>query len=143
MKIICCILFCFLSINSSSAQEVKSSFYLGTVNKRPVRLFLKQELHPCGGENYLFSAIYQYGTGKNWIQLSVEENGKGNFCFVEYKLSGLLVLRKTQSGLEGVWLSHDAKTQLKVLLTEQPLSPKQAESLKADLDRTNYENNDC
>lgn len=133
---------CFLFFTIGFAQEVKTTFYTGKVNNRSVRLYLKEEGNDCGATP-LYSAIYQYGNGKNWIELLIQSDEKGRFGMTEYRFTGMLILKKTPYGLEGIWISPDGKTQLKVVLKKQALSPKLKEELEEGLERTHYENYDC
>jgi len=127
-----------------SAQDIKNSLYKGTLNNQSITLYLKQQPNPCGGGTLpLYEGIYQYASGKNWIELSVSNNAKENLCLAEVNFTGVLILKKTVNGMEGIWISPDAKTQHKVVLKKQPLTPKQKEEMEVNLERTHYENNDC
>lgn len=141
-KIVCAIIFCFCSISFVSAQETKKDFYQGTVDNRPVRFYLKQHPNECGGDD-TYQAIYQYGKGKKWILLLNQNDTNGNFCFTEARFTGVLILKKTTNVLEGVWISPDAKRQLKVKLTKQKISKIEMEELEERLEKTHYENFDC
>ena len=146
MKFVLVFLFSFISFKAISAEESTDTVYKGTINNRPVILYLKEYPNPCGGETgYLYTGIYQYGTtlGKNWLELTITGNGKGNFCLTEYNFSGVMIVKKNGNRLNGVWISPDGKTQLKVALEEINLSVKEKEVIETDLERTHYENNDC
>lgn len=135
-------LFSLLGISSLSAQENKEYFYQGTVDNRPVRFYLKQFANNCGG-NDTYTAMYQYGKGKNWIELQAQTNEKGNFCFTEIRFTGVIILKKTQNRLNGIWISPDGKKQLVVALSQQSITPKEIEALEERLEITHYENFDC
>jgi len=135
------ILFLFSTANLS-AQEIKQYFYQGTIDNRPIRLYLKQLPNNCGGSD-IYEAIYQYGKGKNWIELLNQNNDKGNFCFTEIRFTGVLLLKRTDHHLDGIWISPDGKRQLKVLLSQQNINAKEIEELEERLERTHYENFDC
>ncbi|WP_316765005.1 hypothetical protein [Pedobacter aquatilis] len=135
------ILFLFSTANLS-AQEIKQYFYQGTIDNRLIRLYLKQLPNNCGGSD-IYEAIYQYGKGKNWIELLNQNNDKGNFCFTEIRFTGVLLLKKTDHHLDGIWISPDGKRQLKVLLSQQNINAKEIEELEERLERTHYENFDC
>lgn len=144
MKIILALLISLITFTSANAQDIKTTLYSGTVNNRTVRLYLKERGNQCGGSMLnIYEGIYQYGKGKNWIELSVSTNGKGNFCLTEYSFSGVMILKKIGKSLNGVWISPDGKTQLKVSLAETNLSVKEKEIIETDLERTHYENYDC
>lgn len=131
-----------VGIANVAAQENKEYFYQGTVNNRPVRFYLKQFANDCGGSD-TYAAMYQYGKGKNWIELQVQTNEKGNFCFTEIRFTGVLVLKKSQNSLNGIWISPDATKQFKVTLNQQSISAKEKEELEKRLEVTHYENFDC
>ncbi|WP_421945553.1 hypothetical protein [Pedobacter sp.] len=142
MKVIYLFLFiCFSSFTNLSAQET-TNYYKGLINNKPVRLYLKQQTNDCGAPD-IYSAIYQYGNGKNWIELHIQTNNKGNFAMTEYLFTGVLILNKKQNILEGVWISPDNKTHFKVVLNKQSLPAKLKEIFEEALERTHYENYDC
>ncbi len=144
MKIILGLFLTLITFTATNAQDIKTTLYSGTVNNRTVRLYLKERGNQCGGSMMnIYESIYQYGKGKNWIELSVSTNGKGNFCLTEYNFSGVMIVKKNGNRLNGVWISPDGKTQLKVALEEINLSAKEKEVIETDLERTHYENNDC
>jgi hypothetical protein len=144
MKTLSILLLSVVSCFTLAAQDVKSTLYKGTINSRPVTLYLKQEPNPCGGETgLLYQGIYRYGAGKEWIELGVSTNGKGNFVMTEFKFTGVMILNKKAATLEGIWISSDGKTQLNVILKQQVLSDKQKEEMEEDLEKTHHENYDC
>lgn len=55
----------------------------------------------------------------------------------------MLVLKKSQNSLNGIWISPDATKQLKVKLSQQSISAKEKEELEKRLEVTHYENFDC
>lgn len=139
---ICTLLFMLAHIGFATAQEIKRYLYQGTVDNRAVRFYLKQLPNNCGGSD-IYEAMYQYGKGKNWIELMNQTDRKGNFCFTEIRFTGMLILKKTTKEMTGIWMSPDAKKQLKVNLTLQKLSPKEIDELEKRLEVTHYENFDC
>ncbi|RZK20007.1 MAG: hypothetical protein EOO86_05855 [Pedobacter sp.] len=144
MKIILALFITLITFTAANAQDINTTLYSGTVNNRSVRLYLKERGNQCGGSMLpIYESIYQYGKGKNWIELSVATNGKGNFCLTEYYFSGVMILQKSGKNLNGIWISPDGKTQLKVILEKQILSVKEKEIIENDLERTHYENYDC
>ncbi len=62
---------------------------------------------------------------------------------VEDGFTGLMIVRKEGTGLKGLWISPDGKRQLPVILNNQAIHPKQAESYRETLEKINYENHDC
>ena len=144
MKIILALFITLITFTAANAQDINTTLYSGTVNNRSVRLYLKERGNQCGGSMLpIYESIYQYGKGKNWIELSVATNGKGNFCLTEYYFSGVMILQKSGKNLNGIWISPDGKTQLKVILEKQILSVKEKEIIENDLERTHYGNYDC
>lgn len=139
---ICSLLFMFANFGFATAQEVKQYYYQGTVANRAVRFYLKQLPNNCGGDD-TYVAMYQYGKGKNWIELLIQNNQKGNFCFTEIRFTGVLILKKSNNGLNGIWISPDGKQQLKVKLTQQKISTKEIAEIEDRLEVTHYENFDC
>lgn len=143
MKILTILMVSLTSCFYSSAQ-VEQILYQGTINNRPITLYLKQETNACGGENeFLYQAIYRYGTGKNWIELAVVSDGKGHFSMTEFAFTGVMVLKRTGETMQGTWISPDGKTHLKIILRRQALSPRQKAEMEENLDRTHYQNYDC
>jgi len=141
-RCICSLILLLANIGFLSAQEVKQYYYQGTVADRAVRLYLKQLPNDCGGSD-TYVAMYQYGKGKNWIELLNQNDEKGNFCFTEIRFTGVLILKKNTKGMQGIWISPDTKRQLKVTLSLQKISPKEIEELEKRLEVTHYENFDC
>ena len=142
MKIILGIFITLITFTAANAQDINTTLYSGKVNNRSVRLYLKEEGNQCGGP-VLYSGIYQYGVGKNWIELSIQSNENGRYAMTEYRFTGVLILNRATDGLEGIWISPDGKTQLKVLLKKQKLTQELKEELEDGLERTHYENYDC
>ena len=101
-------LFILTNFQFAMAQEVKRFFYQGTVAGRSVWFYLKQLPNNCGGSD-IYEAMYQYGKGKNWIELMNQTDEKGNFCFTEIRFTGVLILKKTVKGMSGIWISPDGK----------------------------------
>ena len=139
---ICILVFLLTNIGFATAQEIKRYLYQGTVDNRAVRFYLKQLPNNCGGSD-IYESMYQYGKGKNWIELLNQTDEKGNFCFTEIRFTGVLILKKTAKGMTGIWISPDMKRQLKVNLTLQKLSATEIEEFEKRLEVTHYENFDC
>ena len=137
-----CSLILVISKGFVTAQEIKQYYYQGKIADRAVRFYLKQLPNNCGGSD-TYVAMYQYGKGKNWIELLNQNDENGNFCFTEIRFTGVLILKKTTKGMQGTWISPDTKRQLKVNLSLQKLSPKETEELEKRLEVTHYENFDC
>lgn len=144
MKFLFLFLFAIISFKSLSADEVNTTLYTGTINNRAITLYLNQQPNPCGGETgFLYQGIYQYGKGKNWIELEISDNGKGNFCMTEFRFTGVLILKKEGALLTGLWISPDGKTQFPISLKKQVLSLKTKAEMEQNLERTHYSNHDC
>ena len=123
--------------------QTKSFLYTGTIDgKMQVTLYLQEEENGCGGDPF-YSGIYRYDKVSNWLQLSISKNNKNQYAMVEDGFTGLMIVRKEGTGLKGLWISPDGKRQLPVILNNQAIHPKQAESYRETLEKINYENHDC
>lgn len=137
------ILLMYFQFTDARAQQISSSLYKGTIDNQNVTLYLNAQENPCGGNDQLFMGIYRYGDQGKWIQLTVISDQKANFSLTEHHFTGTMVLHKTENGMKGIWISPDAKRQLKVKLAIQTLSSSMKEKMEEALEQTNYSNNDC
>jgi len=142
-KIITVLLFSFFIIHTAKAQQAKTYFYKGTVDgKMPITLYLKAEENACTPDlNY--TGMYQYDKVSNWLQVNITQNEKKQFVMVEYGFTGVLILSQTPTSFEGLWISPDAKRQLKVKFKKVPLTSKEIKTYENKMEQLNYENNDC
>ncbi|MNL70274.1 hypothetical protein D3C87_1952500 [compost metagenome] len=62
---------------------------------------------------------------------------------VEHNFSGVLILQKSGNTFTGLWISPDAKKQLKVEVKETPMTKKEIENYQQTMERVSFDNNDC
>ncbi|MEN2487921.1 hypothetical protein AAYQ05_08995 [Flavobacterium sp. B11] len=146
-KVIFFITICFSFLNQLSAQSQTSAsnLYKGTVDgKTPITVYIKTEENPCTAD-LMYTSMYRQNKSKNWIQLNVTQNRKkeNEFVLVEQGFSGVLILQKLGNSFTGLWISPDAKKQLKVDLKEASMTKKELENFEKTMEKVNYENNDC
>ncbi|QSW90369.1 hypothetical protein J0383_06035 [Flavobacterium endoglycinae] len=136
---------CFSFLNHVNAQQAPVfNLYKGTLDgKTPVTIYIKTEENPCTAD-LMYTSMYRYKSNK-WIQLYITQNKKveNEFVMVEHGFSGVLILKKTGNTFSGLWISPDAKKQLKIDLKEASMTKKEIESYENAMEKVNYENNDC
>ena len=144
-KTILFFIICFSFLNHLNVQTAPIfNLYKGTVDgKTPVTFYIKTEENPCTAD-LMYTAMYRYKSG-GWIQLNITQNQKieNQFVLVEHGFSGVLILKKTGNTFTGLWISPDAKKQLKIDLQEASMTKKEIEKYEKTLDDVNYQNNDC
>jgi hypothetical protein len=146
-KIISFFVLCLSFFNQAAAQSQSpaSNLYKGTVDgKTPITVYIKTEENPCTAD-LMYTSMYRQNKSKNWIQLNITQNRKkeNEFVLVEQGFSGVLILQKLGDSFTGLWISPDAKKQLKVDLKEASMTKKELENFEKTLEKVNYENNDC
>lgn len=124
------------------AEQESYTLYKGSVDNRPVTLYLKRMANECGG-NDTYMAMYRYDKKSNWLQLNVETNARANWCLTEIGFTGVMILKSGTKIMNGIWISPDGKKQLKVSLKQQPLSEPEQKKMEDKLEQVNYENYDC
>lgn len=124
------------------AQQTPTWLYKGTIDNKAITFYVTTKADPCGSDEH-YMGIYKYGNSKKWILLDAQTNYKGNFCYTEKKFSGVMILQKTDSTLNGIWISPDGKRQLKVELTVQKMTPDEGRKLETIYQDTVYEYDDC
>lgn len=135
------IIFVFISVDSK-AQSAKSTLYKGTIDgKISVTFYITEEESPCTGD-LMYMAMYRYDKSGSWIQLDITPN-QNQFVLVEHGFSGVMVLKKSETNFNGLWISPDTKKQLKVELKQVRLTKKEIENYETKMDEVNYQNNDC
>jgi len=138
------ICFSFFNQLSAQSQESVSNLYKGTVDgKTPVTFYIKTRENQCNADlDYV--AMYRYKSGK-WIQLYPTQSKKveNEFVMVEHGFSGVLILKKTGNTFSGLWISPDAKKQLKIEVKEASMTKKDIENYENTMERVSFENNDC
>ncbi|WP_276378504.1 hypothetical protein [Flavobacterium sp. H4147] len=136
---------CFSFLNHVNAQQAPVfNLYKGTLDgKTPVTIYIKTEENPCTAD-LMYTSMYRYKSNK-WIQLYITQNKKveNEFVMVEHGFSGVLILKITGNTFSGLWISPDAKKQLKIDLKETSMTKKEIESYENAMEKVNYENNDC
>jgi len=143
-KVIFVIAICFSFLNQLSAQTA-SNLYKGTVDgKTPITLYIQTSENQCNAD-LSYAAMYRYNKSKNWIQIYPTQNKKkeNEFVMVEHNFSGVLILQKTGNTFTGLWISPDAKKQLKVDVKETTMTKKEIENYEQTMERVSFDNNDC
>ncbi|WP_433835807.1 hypothetical protein [Flavobacterium anhuiense] len=146
-KVIFFIAICFSFLNQLTAQSQTSAsnLYKGTLDgKTPVTIYIKIEENPCTAD-LMYTSMYRLNKSKNWTQLDITQNKKkeNEFVMVEHGFSGVFILQKTGNTFSGLWISPDAKKQLKVDLKEATMTKKEIENHESTMEKVNYENHDC
>lgn len=144
-KVIFFIAICFSFLNQLSAQTTASNLYKGTVDgKTPITLYIQTSENQCNAD-LSYAAMYRYNKSKNWIQIYPTQNKKkeNEFVMVEHNFSGVLILQKNGNTFTGLWISPDAKKQLKVDVKETPMTKKEIENYLQTMERVSFDNNDC
>ncbi|QLC65899.1 hypothetical protein LPB248_06250 [Flavobacterium sp. LPB0248] len=144
-KVIFFIAICFSFLNQLSAQTKASNLYKGTVDgKTPITLYIQTSENQCNAD-LSYAAMYRYNKSKNWIQIYPTQNKKkeNEFVMVEHNFSGVLILQKSGNTFTGLWISPDAKKQLKVDVKETPMTKKEIENYEQTMERVSFDNNDC
>ena len=62
---------------------------------------------------------------------------------VEYRFTGVLILKKEGKNFSGLWVSPDGKRQLKTVFKEVPMTKIEKENYENKMEQLNYENYDC
>lgn len=144
-KVIFFIAICFSFLNQLSAQTTASNLYKGTVDgKTSITLYIQTSENQCNAD-LSYAAMYRYNKSKNWIQIYPTQNKKkeNEFVMVEHNFSGVLILQKSGNTFTGLWISPDAKKQLKVEVKETPMTKKEIENYQQTMERVSFDNNDC
>lgn len=137
--------FCVFICVESKAQSTKSNLYKGTIDgKISVTFYIKEEENPCTGD-LMYTSMYRYDKSGSWIQLDITQNQKNvsQFILVEHGFSGVMILKKSETNFNGLWISPDTKKQLKVDLKQVRMAKKEIETYENKMEEVNYQNNDC
>lgn len=124
------------------AQQTPAWLYKGTIDNKAVTFYVTTQADPCGGNEH-YMGIYKYGNAKKWILLTAHTDYKGNFNYTEHLFTGTMILQKTDTGMNGIWISPDGKRQLKVSLSAQQMLPDEKGKMESIYQDTVYENDDC
>jgi len=101
----------FLSLSINAQQIIAQEKYLGTIDgKINISFYLKIEETGC--PKVVASGIYKYTDNKagNWILLDTTFSEKAQqYTFVEHYNTGIMLLKRDNDGLQGLWISPDGK----------------------------------
>lgn len=135
----------FLSLSINSQQIIAQEKYLGTIDgKINISFYLKIEETGC--PKVVASGIYKYTDNKagNWILLDTTFSEKAQqYTFVEHYNTGIMLLKRDNGGLQGLWISPDGKKQLKVSLKKLKPTKAEIDKMEDELEKANYNANDC
>ncbi|MFD2941295.1 hypothetical protein [Flavobacterium notoginsengisoli] len=146
-KVILLFLICFSFLNHLNAQSQSriSNLYKGTIDgKTPITVYIQTEENQCNAD-LMYAAMYRYNKSNNWIQIYPTQGKKkeNEFVMVEHNFTGVLIVQKNGNTFSGLWISPDAKKQLKVEFKEAAMTKKDAEKYEQTMERVSFENNDC
>ncbi|MCX8524993.1 hypothetical protein OF897_13825 [Chryseobacterium formosus] len=145
MKIITTLILVFSSLIISAQKILAQEKYVGTINgKINISFYLKIEETGC--PNVIASGIYKYTDNKsgNWILLDTTFSEKAQqYTFVEHYNTGLMLLKRNSDNFQGLWISPDGKKQLKVNLKKIKQTKFEIEKMEDELEKANYNANDC
>lgn len=145
MKIITTLVFVFSSLILNAQQILAQEKYVGTIDgKINISFYLKIEETGC--PKVIASGIYKYTDNKNgnWILLETTFSEKAQqYTFVEHYNTGLMLLKRNSDNLQGLWISPDGKKQLKVSLKKIKLAKAEIEKMENEMEKANYNANDC
>lgn len=135
----------FLSLSINSQQIIAQEKYLGTIDgKINISFYLKIEETGC--PKVVASGVYKYTDNKagNWILLDTTFSEKAQqYTFVEHYNTGIMLLKRDNDGLQGLWISPDGKKQLKVSLKKLKPTKAEIDKMEDELEKANYNANDC
>jgi len=126
----------------ANAQDTRSWLYKGAISNLPVTMFIKELPNECGGDDS-FIGMYRYDKSEEWILLFIEENKNINWCLTEADFTGVLLLKRGTSDMEGLWIGPDQKKQLKVSMKIQYPTRDIRRELEEKLDMLISGENDC
>lgn len=125
------------------AQEVQPEVYEGKMNGEiPITLYLQSYENGCTTD-IMYDGMYKYNGKSEWLQLKITTNDNSQFILVEYRFTGVMILKKGDNSFDGIWISPDSKRQLKVNLHKVENSEEKMNALRDKFEEVNYENNDC
>lgn len=145
-KAILFVIICFAFINQLAAQSQTPAYnlYKGTFDgKTPITLYIQSQENQCNAD-LEYASMYRYKSN-TWIQVYITQNKKveNEYVMVEHGFSGVLIVKKTGKTFSGLWISPDAKKQLKIELKEVSMTQKEIEKYKNEMERVSFDNNDC
>lgn len=145
MKIIVSLILLCSSLFVDAQQILNQEKYIGTIDgKINISFYLKIEETGC--PKIIASGIYKYTDNKNgnWILLDTTFSEKAQqYTFVEHYNTGLMLLKRNSDNLQGLWISPSGKKQLKVNLKKVKQTKAEIEKMEDELEKANYNANDC
>ncbi|OCK50166.1 hypothetical protein BA768_05940 [Chryseobacterium sp. CBo1] len=145
MKITTTLFMLFLSLSINAQQIIAQEKYLGTIDgKINISFYLKIEETGC--PKIVASGVYKYTDNKagNWILLDTTFSEKAQqYTFVEHYNTGIMLLKRDNDDLQGLWISPDGKKQLKVSLKKLKPTKAEIDKMEDELEKANYNANDC
>lgn len=134
------------SFGAFAQEKPVHSLFTGEIDgKIPVTLLLEATLNPCNGE-FQYRGIYTYNRQldrEKWLLLAVDYNDKAQYIMVETGVSGVLILRRSESGFTGIWISPDGKTTRPAVFRKTDIPAGKEEFYIDALEHTHYRYNDC
>lgn len=124
------------------AQDTRSWLYKGAISNLPVTMFIKELPNECGGDDS-FIGMYRYDKSSEWILLFIEEDKNINWCLTETNFTGVLLLKRGNTDMDGIWIAPDQKKQLKVSMKIQYPERETRKELEEKLDVLMSSENDC
>lgn len=104
------------------------------------------KIEETGCPKVVASGVYKYTDNKagNWILLDTTFSEKAQqYTFVEHYNTGIMLLKRDNGGLQGLWISPDGKKQLKVSLKKLKPTKAEIDKMEDELEKANYNANDC
>lgn len=145
MKIITTLFLLLLSLSINAQQIIAQEKYQGTIDgKISISFYLKIEETGC--PKVVASGVYKYTDNKagNWILLDTTFSEKvQQYTFVEHYNTGIMLLKRDNNSLQGLWISPDGKKQLKVSLKKLKPTKAEIDKMEDELEKANYNANDC
>ena len=81
-----------------------------------------------------FIGMYRYDKSSQWILLYIEEDKNINWCLTEANFTGVLLLKRGETAMEGLWIGPDQKKQLKANMKIQYPTREIRQELEEKLD---------
>ncbi len=132
--------------NICTAQKIISQeLYEGKIdNKIAISLYLKVAENGC--PNVYANAMYKYVGIKNANYILLHTfllETKNQFTMVEHFNTGILILKRTKTTLNGIWISPDANKQIKVELQKVSINASQIKDLEKSYEKVEFDADDC
>jgi hypothetical protein len=135
----------FLTSFCNAQKIISQELYKGKLdNKIAISLYLKIAENGC--PNIYANAMYKYAATKNSNYILLHtflSETKGQFTMVEHSNTGILILKKSKTTLNGIWISTDGSIQIKVELQKVIADSSQINELEKSYDKAVYDADDC